>query len=36
MIYDVAAVVYLLRKLIWWVPDFTVGACTTSFAISTT
>lgn len=23
-IYDVAAVVYLLRKLIWWVPDFTV------------
>ncbi|MCO5226144.1 MAG: class I SAM-dependent methyltransferase [Thermomicrobiales bacterium] len=23
-IYDVAAVVYLLRKLIWWVPGFTV------------
>jgi hypothetical protein len=23
-IYDVAAVVYLLRKVIWWVPDFTV------------
>lgn len=21
---DVAAVVYLLRKLVWWVPDFTV------------
>lgn len=26
VIYDVAAVVYLLRKLIWWVPDFTVEA----------
>ncbi|GAA3339875.1 methyltransferase domain-containing protein [Curtobacterium pusillum] len=23
-IHDVAAVVYLLRKVIWWVPDFTV------------
>jgi SAM-dependent methyltransferase len=23
-IFDVAAVVYLLRKVIWWVPDFTV------------
>jgi SAM-dependent methyltransferase len=23
-IYDVGAVVYLLRKLVWWVPDFTV------------
>lgn len=23
-IYDVAAVVYLLRKVIWWVPDFSV------------
>ena len=23
-IFDVAAVVYLLRKLVWWVPDFTV------------
>lgn len=23
-IHDVAAVVYLLRKLVWWVPDFTV------------
>ena len=23
-IFDVAAVVYLLRKLIWWVPDFSV------------
>lgn len=25
-IFDVAAVVYLLRKLIWWVPGFTVDA----------
>jgi SAM-dependent methyltransferase len=25
-IYDIAAVVYLLRKLIWWVPGFTVAA----------
>lgn len=25
-IFDIAAVVYLLRKLIWWVPGFTVGA----------
>lgn len=24
-IHDVAAVVYLLRKVIWWVPDFTVA-----------
>ena len=24
VIHDVAAVVYLLRKLIWWVPGFTV------------
>ncbi len=23
-IYDIAAVVYLLRKVIWWVPDFSV------------
>ncbi|PWH05611.1 SAM-dependent methyltransferase [Brachybacterium endophyticum] len=23
-IFDVAAVVYLLRKVIWWIPDFTV------------
>lgn len=23
-IYDVAAVVYLLRKVVWWVPGFTV------------
>lgn len=23
-IFDIAAVVYLLRKVIWWVPDFTV------------
>lgn len=23
-IHDVAAVVYLLRKLVWWVPDFTI------------
>jgi hypothetical protein len=23
-LFDVAAVVYLLRKVIWWVPDFTV------------
>lgn len=23
-VFDVAAVVYLLRKVIWWVPDFTV------------
>jgi hypothetical protein len=23
-IHDIAAVVYLLRKVIWWVPDFTV------------
>jgi hypothetical protein len=23
-IHDVAAVVYLLRKVIWWVPGFTV------------
>jgi hypothetical protein len=23
-IYDVGAAVYLLRKVIWWVPDFTV------------
>lgn len=23
-IYDIAAVIYLLRKVIWWVPDFTV------------
>ena len=26
VIYDIAAVVYLLRKLIWWVPGFTVEA----------
>ena len=25
-IYDIAAVVYLLRKVIWWVPGFTVDA----------
>lgn len=25
-IFDIAAVVYLLRKLIWWVPGFTVDA----------
>ena len=25
-IYDVAAVVYLLRKVVWWVPGFTVDA----------
>ncbi len=24
-IFDIAAVVYLLRKLIWWVPDFSVA-----------
>ena len=24
VINDVAAVVYLLRKLVWWVPDFSV------------
>lgn len=24
-IHDVAAVIYLLRKVIWWVPDFTVA-----------
>lgn len=23
-IFDIAAVVYMLRKLIWWVPDFAV------------
>lgn len=23
-IFDIAAVVYLLRKLVWWVPSFTV------------
>jgi SAM-dependent methyltransferase len=25
-LHDVGAVVYLLRKLVWWVPGFTVGA----------
>jgi len=25
-VYDIAAVVYLLRKVIWWVPGFTVDA----------
>ena len=25
-IHDVAAVVYLLRKLVWWVPGFTVDS----------
>lgn len=25
-IHDVSAVVYLLRKVVWWVPGFTVAA----------
>jgi hypothetical protein len=23
--FDISAVVYILRRCVWWVPDFTVG-----------